>query len=116
MSREDCIFCQVADKTVTSELLYEDDDVVAFKDINPQAPSHILIIPKKHIDRLTNVDDEELITLGKMVNVAKKIAKENEFDKDGFRLLVNEGKNGGQTIYHLHFHLLAGRRLMWPPG
>ncbi len=116
MSREDCIFCQVADKTVSSELLYEDDDVVAFKDINPQAPSHILIIPKKHIDRLTNVDDEDLITLGKMVNVAKKIAKENGFDKDGFRLLVNEGKNGGQTIYHLHFHLLAGRRLMWPPG
>ncbi len=116
MAREDCIFCQVADKAVPSELLYDDNDVVAFKDINPQAPSHILIIPKKHIDRLTNVDDEDLIILGKMANVAKKIAKDNEFDKDGFRLLVNEGKNGGQTIYHLHFHLLAGRRLMWPPG
>lgn len=116
MAREDCIFCQVADKAVTSEMLYEDDDVVAFKDINPQAPSHILIIPRKHIDRLTQVEDEDMVTLGKMVNVAKKIAKENEFDKEGFRLLINEGKNGGQTIFHLHFHLLAGRRLMWPPG
>ena len=116
MAREDCIFCQIADKSVASEMLFEDDEIVAFKDINPQAPSHILIIPKKHIDRLTHVDDQDLPTLGKMVNVAKKIAKENEFDKDGFRLLINEGKNGGQTIYHLHFHLLAGRRLMWPPG
>ena len=116
MNREDCIFCEIADKIVSSNIYYEDEEVVAFEDINPQAPSHILIIPKKHIDRLTEVSDEDMPILGKMVNVAKKIAKENEFDKDGFRLLNNEGKNGGQTIYHLHFHLLAGRRLMWPPG
>lgn len=116
MNREDCIFCEIADKKVASKIFYEDEDVVAFEDINPQAPSHILIISKKHIERLTLVSDEDLQVLGKMVNVAKKIAKENEFDKDGFRLLINEGKNGGQTIYHLHFHLLAGRRLMWPPG
>ena len=88
MAREDCIFCQIADGAVPTDLLYEDNDVLAFKDINPQAPSHILIIPKKHIDRLTDVEDDDLIALGKMVNVAKKIAKENEFDKDGFRLLI----------------------------
>ena len=116
MYRDDCIFCEIAAKKVASEILYEDDDVFAFKDINPQAPSHILIIPKNHIDRLTDVSDEDLPVLGKLVHVAKKIAKEHEFDKDGFRLLINEGKNGGQTIFHLHFHLLAGRRLMWPPG
>ena len=116
LNREDCIFCEIADKKVSSNIYYEDDDVVAFEDINPQAPSHILIIPKKHINRLTEVNDEDMPILGKMVNVAKKIAKEKEFDKEGFRLLNNEGKNGGQTIYHLHFHLLAGRRLMWPPG
>jgi len=116
LNREDCIFCEIADKKVASEILYEDDDVVAFKDINPQAPSHILIIPKKHINKLTEVTDDDPQALGKMVSVAKKIAKDNEYDKEGFRLLVNEGKNGGQTIYHLHFHLLAGRRLMWPPG
>ena len=116
MGREDCIFCEIADKKVSSNVFYEDEDVFAFEDINPQAPSHILIIPKKHIDRLTEVSDEDMPILGKMVNVAKKIAKENGFDEDGFRLLNNEGKNGGQTIYHLHFHLLAGRRLMWPPG
>jgi histidine triad (HIT) family protein len=114
--QEDTVFSHIIDKEVPAEILYEDDDVIAFKDINPQAPLHVLIVSKKIIPKLTAVQDEDMLLMGKMVMVAKQIAQENNLDKDGFRLLMNEGKFGGQTIYHIHFHLLGGRRLMWPPG
>jgi histidine triad (HIT) family protein len=113
---EETVFSQIIDKKKPAEIIYEDEEVVAFKDINPQAPVHILIVPRKRIPKLTAVDDSDAEILGRMVIVAKKIAKDFGLDHDGFRLLMNEGKNGGQTIYHLHFHLLGGRRLMWPPG
>ena len=114
--QEETVFTQIIDKKIPAEILYEDDDVVAFKDINPQAPCHVLIVSRKVIPKLTAVSDEDAVLMGKMVLVAKKIAQENKLDENGFRLLMNEGKYGGQTIYHLHFHLLGGRRLMWPPG
>lgn len=113
---EESIFSQIINKKKPAEIIYEDEEVVAFKDINPQAPVHILIVPRKPISKLTAADDTDTQVLGKMVMVAKKIATDFGLDDDGFRLLMNEGKNGGQTIYHLHFHLLGGRRLMWPPG
>ena len=113
---EETVFTQIIEKKKPAEIIYEDDEVVAFKDINPQAPVHVLIVPRKPIPKLTAADESDKAILGKMVMVARKIAKDFGLDEDGFRLLMNEGKNGGQTIYHLHFHLLGGRRLMWPPG
>jgi histidine triad (HIT) family protein len=127
---EETIFSQIIDKKKPAEIIFEDEEVIAFKDINPQAPVHVLIVPRKPIPKLTHVlivprkpipkltdaDESDTAILGKMVMVARKIAKDFGLDEDGFRLLLNEGKNGGQTIYHLHFHLLGGRRLMWPPG
>jgi histidine triad (HIT) family protein len=113
---EETIFSQIISKQKPAEIIYEDDDVMAFKDINPQAPVHVLIVPKKPIPKLTAADESDMMILGKLVIVAKQIAKDYGLEDDGFRLLLNEGKNGGQTIYHLHFHLLGGRRLMWPPG
>ena len=116
MDREDCVFCQIADKKINSDMIYENDDLVAFHDINPQAPSHILIVPRKHITHLSAVEDEDIPLLGEMLVLARKIARENHFGERGYRIALNEGKDGGQTIFHLHMHLLAGRRLMWPPG
>jgi histidine triad (HIT) family protein len=114
--QEETVFTQIINKKIPAEILYEDDDVVAFKDINPQAPCHVLIVSRKVIPKLTAITEEDAGLMGKMVLIAKKIAQENKLDEHGFRLLLNEGKFGGQTIYHLHFHLLGGRRLMWPPG
>ena len=116
MGKEDCVFCQIIDKKMKTEMIFEDEDIVAFHDINPQAPSHILIVPKKHISRVSELDDEDAPLLGKMIMLAKDIAKKNEFRESGFRIAMNDGKDGGQTIFHIHMHLLSGRRLMWPPG
>ena len=116
MGREDCVFCQIVDKKINSNMIYEDSDLVAFHDINPQAPSHILIVPKKHISHLSGIEDADVPLLGKMLVLARNIARENHFGDKGFRIALNEGKDGGQTIFHLHMHLLSGRRLMWPPG
>ena len=113
---EETVFSKIIDKKIPAEIIYEDEEVVAFKDINPQAPVHVLIVPRKPIPKLTDADDSDTAILGKMVMIARQIAKDFKLDQEGFRLLLNEGKNGGQTIYHLHFHLLGGRRLMWPPG
>ncbi len=95
---------------------YEDDDLAVFWDINPQAPVHLLIVPKKHIARLTDFEENDRHLMGKMLDVAKNMAEKMGFKEKGFRLVLNEGKNSGQSIFHLHFHVLSGRRLMWPPG
>ena len=113
---EETVFSQIIDKKIPAEILYEDEEVVAFKDINPQAPVHVLIVSRKKIPKLTAIKEDDTLLMGKMVVIAQKIASEQGLEEDGFRLLMNQGKFGGQTIYHLHFHLLGGRRLMWPPG
>ena len=113
---EETIFSKIIDKKIPAEIIYEDKEIVAFKDINPQAPVHVLIVPRKPIPKLTDADESDTAILGKIVMIARQIAIDFGLDKDGFRLLLNEGKNGGQTIFHLHFHLMGGRRLMWPPG
>ena len=107
---EDCIFCKIINKEIPSKIVYEDDQIIAFNDINPVTPIHILIIPKKHITSLLelNSDDEEVI--GKIYTVIKKLAKENKLD-NGFRVIVNCGEDGGQEVKHLHFHLLGGKKL-----
>ncbi len=113
---EGCLFCQIANKKLKSEYVYEDEKVIAFKDVDPQAPVHILIIPKAHYSSILDVADEEMGIISHIHKVAKKIAKDMGVDEKGFRLINNCGEEGGQSVPHLHFHLLGGRLLGWPPG
>lgn len=112
----DCIFCKIANKEIPSSIVYEDDDVIAFKDLNPEAPVHVLVIPKKHISSLNaaNTDDQQL--LGKLMLTIPKIAAEQGIAESGYRVVNNCGEQGGQTVMHLHFHLLGGREMLWPAG
>ena len=112
----ECIFCKIANGEIPTNYIYEDDKIVAFNDIEPQAPVHILIIPKAHIASALELDDTNADIVAHIFKVASKIARDKGFDADGFRLVNNCGKDGGQTVGHLHFHLLAGRYLQWPPG
>ncbi len=112
----DCIFCEIVNKRMKSEMIHEDEELVAFKDINPQAPVHVLVVPRKHIDSVNVVTLDDMILMGKLVLVAKEIAEKNNIDGDGYRLVINNGVNGGQTVPHLHLHILGGRRMTWPPG
>ena len=111
-----CFFCKIANREVDTEFLYEDKDVVAFKDINPQAPSHVLIIPKKHIATLNDAKHTDMALIGKLNLVAQKVAKELGHGDNGYRVVMNCNKHGGQTVFHIHLHLLAGRQMGWPPG
>ncbi|MEA4852836.1 MAG: histidine triad nucleotide-binding protein [Christensenella sp.] len=113
---EDCLFCRIIAGEIPSEKVYEDDLVYAFHDIDPQAPEHVLIIPKKHIKSMMQIENDDFIYLEAMVKAAQKIAREKGIDKDGFRAVFNTGDNGGQTVHHLHMHLLGGRFMQWPPG
>ena len=112
----DCLFCKLANGEIPTNYIYEDDKVVAFNDIEPQAPVHILIIPKEHIASALELNDDNADVVAHIFKVASKIARDKGFADDGFRLVNNCGKDGGQTVGHLHFHLLAGRYLQWPPG
>jgi histidine triad (HIT) family protein len=110
------IFSKIINKEIPADIVYEDDDVLAFNDIDPKAPVHILIIPKKEIATLNDImpDDAELI--GKIIIAAKNIAKEKGLDSDGYRLVMNCNEDGGQTVFHIHCHLMGGRKMQWPPG
>jgi len=110
----DCIFCKIINKEIPAKIAYEDDQVLSFYDINPQAPIHLLIVPKMHIATIMEIDDENSSLLSEIFRVAQNLARENNLDKKGFRLVVNTGES--QTVNHLHFHLLGGRFLTWPPG
>ena len=99
----DCIFCKIANKEINSDFVYEDDEIIAFKDINPQAPIHILVIPKKHIESIIDLTDEDEMLVGKMYTAVRKIAKKLNIEESGFRLIVNCGKDAGQEVPHLHF-------------
>lgn len=112
----DCIFCRLAAGEIPSDPVYEDEEVLAFRDLNPQAPTHILVIPKKHIATLLDVSAEELGLLGRLHDAAIQIARQEGLDKDGFRLVTNCLEGAGQSVFHLHVHLLGGRPLSWPPG
>jgi histidine triad (HIT) family protein len=111
----DCIFCKIAAGELKAQIVYQDDSIVAFKDLNPQAPTHILIIPVKHIDSVSSADEkEDILLLGKIQLAAAKIAK--ELGLKDFRLVANNGKGAGQSVFHLHYHLMGGRRFLWPAG
>jgi len=111
----ECIFCKIINKEIESKIVYEDEKCVAFEDINPQAPVHILVVPKKHISALRDAGEEDRELLGHVLKIASKIALEKGLEK-GYRIVVNDGKEAGQTVFHVHFHLLGGREMGWPPG
>ncbi len=113
---EGCVFCSIVAKEIQSKIAYEDDDVVAFHDINPQAPVHVLVVPKKHIPSLNEATEEEQSLLGKLLLVAKKLAKELKISESGYRLVLNTNRGAGQSVFHIHLHLLGGRTFRWPPG
>lgn len=115
MSAADCLFCKIVNGTIPSKKAYEDESTYAFHDINPQAPVHILIIPKKHIDGIAQLEQADKELAGHILHVARKLAEEHNLS-DGYRVVVNSGESAGQSVFHIHFHLLGGRNLNWPPG
>lgn len=112
---ENCLFCRIAAGEIPADIVYRDDEVIAFKDINPQAPSHILVIPKRHIASMVDLTLEDGPLLAHLFVAAKDIAHELGLEQ-GYRFLTNVGPDAGQSVFHLHFHLLGGRKLGWPPG
>jgi len=112
----DCIFCKIAHHEVNSRIVFENERVVAFHDLFPAAPTHLLIIPKQHFTTLNDVPPSEAALLGELITTATALAKEHNLADDGYRVVMNCNQDGGQSVYHIHLHLLAGRRLSWPPG
>ncbi|MDX2423341.1 MAG: histidine triad nucleotide-binding protein [Amphritea sp.] len=111
----DCLFCKIINNEIPAEIIYEDDRVIAFNDINPQAPTHALVIPRKHIATLNDITPEDCDLVGHMVMVAGKIAEQQGFAADGYRTVFNCNTHGGQTVYHIHLHVLGGKPMGWPP-
>lgn len=111
----DCIFCKIAAGEV-GKLVYEDDAVAAFDDLNPQAPVHVLIVPKKHVARVSEIQPEDTELAGRLIMAANKIARDRGIDGSGYRLVINCNEGAGQSVWHVHVHLLGGRRFAWPPG
>jgi histidine triad (HIT) family protein len=112
----DCLFCKIASRQIPSKLVYDDDRLVAIEDINPQAPLHVLVIPKTHIATLNDLTSDHDSLIGEMTRRAAAIARERGYGDRGFRTVLNTNKEAGQTVFHIHLHLLAGRRFAWPPG
>lgn len=113
---DDCIFCRIIEGKIPSKKVYEDEYVYAFHDISPAAPTHVLVIPKKHISSLMELKKEDQTIVSKIMMAIQKIAREFGLDEKGFRVVNNVGVEGGQTVFHIHFHLLGGRTMTWPPG
>lgn len=111
-----CIFCNVIGREAPGRFLYEDDAIVAFDDLNPKAPVHVLIVPKKHIPTLSDLTEEDADLVGRMVLVANRIAAERKIGRSGYRLVFNCNADAGQSVFHIHLHLLGGRPMLWPPG
>ena len=111
----DCVFCRIVRGESPAHILYQDDDVTAFRDLHPQAPIHILIVPNRHIAGVAQVELEDAALLGKLFVVARRLAEQEDI-VDGYRLVINNGPRSGQSVFHLHVHLLGGRALSWPPG
>lgn len=112
----DCLFCKIAKGEIPAKLVYQDDQIVAFDDINPQAPHHKIIIPRQHIATINDLQPEHDKLVGQMMLVARHLADELNIAEDGYRVVMNCNSHGGQSVYHIHLHLLGGRRLTWPPG
>jgi histidine triad (HIT) family protein len=112
----DCLFCKIAAKEIPAKIVHEDEELVAFEDISPQAPVHLLVIPRQHISRLNDLQPEHDELVGKIIRLAKKLAKERDIDQAGYRVVMNCNEQAGQSVFHIHLHLLGGRAMQWPPG
>ncbi len=112
----DCIFCKIALGDIPSDIVYQDDDVLAFRDLNPQAPTHILVIPKKHIATTNDLQPDDAGLVGKMYLAAARVARDEGIAEDGYRTVINCNAGAGQTVFHIHLHLIGGRSMGWPPG
>ncbi len=111
-----CIFCKIINREIPSKIVYEDEDVLGFYDINPQAPVHVLIIPKKHIPSLAEIKESDQMLLGKLIYTASNLSKKLAISEDGYRLVINTNRDAQQTVFHIHLHLIGGRPMSWPPG
>jgi histidine triad (HIT) family protein len=112
----DCIFCKIIEDEIPSRKIYEDEEVLAFHDISPQAPVHVLVVPKKHIAKISDISEHDEGLIGKLVHTSKKVATDLGILDDGFRLVINNGESANQTVFHIHLHVLGGRTFNWPPG
>jgi histidine triad (HIT) family protein len=112
----DCLFCKIIERKIPSKVVHEDADTFAFEDINPQAPTHVLVIPKRHVPTANDLSEADDALIGKLHRVAAKIAADRGFAAVGYRTVVNTNRDAGQTVFHVHLHLLGGRPMQWPPG
>lgn len=112
----DCLFCKIVNREIPADIVFEDDEVLAFNDINPQAPTHLLIVPKQHIATLNDIEESDMALVGRLQYTAAKLARQRGFADDGYRVVMNCNDQGGQTVYHIHMHLMGGRRFTWPAG
>jgi histidine triad (HIT) family protein len=115
-SNDRCLFCRIANGEIPAKKVHEDDDVVAFNDINPQAPTHVLVVPRKHIATLDDLTEDDSLLIGQTLVRASQIARSLELSSEGYRTVINNGEAAGQTVFHIHIHLLGGRNFSWPPG
>jgi histidine triad (HIT) family protein len=113
---KDCLFCKIIRKEIPSKVVFENDQLFAIEDINPQAPMHLLILPKKHMATLLEIQEVDHNLMGSAFTVANQLAKQRKLDQAGFRVVINCGEGAGQSVFHIHFHLLGGRPMNWPPG
>ena len=112
----DCLFCRIVEKKIPAKVVYEDDQILAFDDVNPRAPVHTLVIPKQHVASVQDLGESDRTLLAQLLLACTKVARHKGLADPGFRLVVNTGRDGGQTVFHLHFHVLGGRHMAWPPG
>ncbi len=116
MTGTDCLFCKIVAGDIAADIVYESDTAIAFRDLNPQAPTHVLIVPRQHIATINDIDDEHQALVGSLFAAAKSIAANEGLSDDGYRVVMNCNEAAGQTVFHIHLHLLGGRTLTWPPG
>jgi len=112
----DCLFCKIAEGTIPARLVHQDKDTVAFEDINPQAPFHVLVVPRRHVATLNDLTRDDDQVMGKLFRVAATLAKEKGCAESGYRVLLNTNAEGGQVVFHVHMHVMGGRQMAWPPG
>jgi histidine triad (HIT) family protein len=112
----DCIFCKIIAGEIPADIVYQDDLVIGFRDLNPQAPTHVLLIPRKHIATINNIEAKDEAIVGRLLSAAKQVAKQEGLAEDGYRIVMNCNEAAGQTVFHIHLHLLGGRNMTWPPG
>lgn len=116
MASDNCLFCRIANSAIPAKKIADDEHVVAFHDINPQAPTHFLVIPRRHIEKLDDLGREDAAAIGMAIVRASEIARDLGLNADGYRIVANNGEGAGQTVFHIHFHVLGGRQFGWPPG